>query len=82
MMQSWDLNHAYREESFSTWMLRSVKSERRTFRNESQRRGRKQSREEAKEKAGTYGDATDWKLYDKTTSYARMAASKCPLEEN
>jgi hypothetical protein len=42
----------------------------------------KQSREEAREKAATHGDATHWKLYDKTTSYARMAASKHRLEEN
>jgi hypothetical protein len=52
------------------------------LRNESQRRRRDQSREEAREKAAAHGDATHWKLYDKTTSYARMAASKCRLEEN
>jgi hypothetical protein len=52
------------------------------LRNESQRRRREQSREEAKEKAAAHGDATHWKLYDKTTSYARMATSKRRLEEN
>jgi hypothetical protein len=50
--------------------------------NESQRRRRDQSREEAREKAAGHGDPTHWKLYDKTTSYARMAASKRRLEEN
>jgi hypothetical protein len=50
--------------------------------NESQRRRQDQLREEAREKAATHGDATHWKLYDKTTSYARMATSKRRLEEN
>jgi hypothetical protein len=52
------------------------------LRNESQRRRREQSREEAREKAAAHGDATHWKLHDKTTSYAGMAASKRRLEEN